>query len=809
MSFIGHSWRLAGSSMTKQALYRWMVKGLAIVILAFILAVNAYLWPIPYLGFNVDPTATIIFVEPGSSAAQAGLQIGDRVIQLYDRPWQSVLSHPNVVPLTQPRERPIPITVEREGAVYTLALVQGVPSIAFQTAKITNLVLVLLCWLTGYLLGVVRRHEASSSPMVAGFWLGLSGVLGGYFFARFASYPLRLALQWFMIGVLIPLSIYIHIWFPPHPIPFHRVRMARRLLFGSVLLVNGGLVAGLVLWQPTLIELVLYLGDFQLVAVLLGFIGSGVILRRAYRKTTTEHVRRQIRLIAMACFFVAFSWFVLLFLPSFIFGETVIADHWVDLLAGAVPLAYLVGGLAPDLYRIDRILLRLGAHAVTTALLVGLLTALIRSFALQGALAILWTATCFVILYRPVRQVVLYLFPHHVHPQIYHPLHTAATKLISTLDQSLLIDTIMSGVRTTFGEPTIAFYAGDTEENNTLTLVVQERLSQLPPTIRPGVVTSQLSHLPFVVESRTVQSALSQASLSSDEERAIHHPGIVLWCPIRHAQGHLLGVLLLGMRGDLDPYRAQDVQELQRLLEAAALALANSAAYQRQCQAEATIRQLYQHLQQAQDATAAAIARELHDEIINVNVRLNIEALQKLIDQVRDPTILAELELLLESERTEAQALRMICEQLHPTGIDDPLGLAAVLRMQVEKIQANWSGTCRLIIEHAPCPIGAQAQREALRIAREALNNAMQHASATEIIVRLRYPDTAGGMIALSIQDNGFTGQVITIKPGHWGVRNMQERARAVGGMLEFRREPDGGTTVVFVFASQFASASV
>jgi signal transduction histidine kinase len=311
-----------------------------------------------------------------------------------------------------------------------------------------------------------------------------------------------------------------------------------------------------------------------------------------------------------------------------------------------------------------------------------------------------------------------------------------------------------------------------------------------------------------VVESRTVQSAFSEASLSSNEERAIHHPGIVLWCPIRHTQDHLLGVLLLGMRGDLDPYRAQDVQELQRLLEGAALALANSAAYQRQCQAEATIRQLYQHLQQAQDTTAAAIARELHDEIINVNVRLNIEALQKLIDQVRDSAILAELELLLQSEHTEAQALRMICEQLHPTGIDDPLGLAAVLRMQVEKIQANWSGTCRLIIEHAPCPIGAQTQREALRIAREALNNAMQHASATEIIVRLRYPDTAGGMIALSIHDNGSTGQVITIKPGHWGVRNMEERARAVGGMLEFRREPDGGTTVVFVFAAEFATAS-
>src|SRR4051794_13287329 len=242
MSFIGWIWRLAGSSLAKQALSRWIVNGLAVVILALIVAVNAYLWPIPYLGFNVDPTGTVIFVKPGSSAAQVGLQIGDRVLQVYDRSWQTILSYPNVLPLTQPRERPIPISVEREGAMYTFALAQGIPSIAFQAAKITNLILVLLCWLTGYLLGLVRRHEVSSSLIVTCFWLGLSGVLGCYFFARFASYPLRLALQWLMITVLVPLGAYIHVWFPIRPASGHLERTARRVLIGTILLLNGGLV---------------------------------------------------------------------------------------------------------------------------------------------------------------------------------------------------------------------------------------------------------------------------------------------------------------------------------------------------------------------------------------------------------------------------------------------------------------------------------------------------------------------------------------------------------------------------------------
>jgi len=54
----------------------------------------------------------------------------------------------------------------------------------------------------------------------------------------------------------------------------------------------------------------------------------------------------------------------------------------------------------------------------------------------------------------------------------------------------------------------------------------------------------------------------------------------------------------------------------------------------------------------------------------------------------------------------------MICEHLHPTGIDDPLGLSAVLRMQMGKMQAIWSGMCHFVVEHAPCPIAAQTQHE-------------------------------------------------------------------------------------------------
>jgi len=176
------------SSANRWVLYRWLTQGLAAITLAMILAFTMILWPIPYLGFNADPlTATIMFVEPGSSAARTGLQVDDRILRMYDRPWDEVVSAPNMFALIGPPERPVAITIERQGAKYTAALAQGIPTVSFQLAKMTNVLLVLLCWLTGYFLGVVRRHESAGSPLVAWFWLGFSGILGSYFFARYAS----------------------------------------------------------------------------------------------------------------------------------------------------------------------------------------------------------------------------------------------------------------------------------------------------------------------------------------------------------------------------------------------------------------------------------------------------------------------------------------------------------------------------------------------------------------------------------------------------------------------------------------------
>ena len=83
-----------------------------------------------------------------------------------------------------------------------------------------------------------------------------------------------------------------------------------------------------------------------------------------------------------------------------------------------------------------------------------------------------------------------------------------------------------------------------------------------------------------------------------------------------------------------------------------------------------------------------------------------------------------------------------------------------------------------------------------LRIAHEALNNAVQHAHAAHVAVRL---SRHNGSVTVEIRDDGvgFDPQRAEVRSRHLGLTSMEERARELGGRLEIRSAPGAGTTVL------------
>jgi signal transduction histidine kinase len=88
------------------------------------------------------------------------------------------------------------------------------------------------------------------------------------------------------------------------------------------------------------------------------------------------------------------------------------------------------------------------------------------------------------------------------------------------------------------------------------------------------------------------------------------------------------------------------------------------------------------------------------------------------------------------------------------------------------------------------------------QVAREALTNAIRHANARRIFVRLI---DDGGWIRLLVEDDGmgFALGAARRLPDHFGLRLMQERAVAIGGMVTIDSEVGEGTRVVGRFPSE------
>jgi signal transduction histidine kinase len=107
-----------------------------------------------------------------------------------------------------------------------------------------------------------------------------------------------------------------------------------------------------------------------------------------------------------------------------------------------------------------------------------------------------------------------------------------------------------------------------------------------------------------------------------------------------------------------------------------------------------------------------------------------------------------------------------------------------------------------------PYPLPPKIENHLLRVALEAVTNAMKHARATKIDVALSFtPDH----VEVSVTDNGRGFDADRPPPpstGHFGLFGMKERAEKLGGQLTITsRPPAGGTEVQLVVPTNPAAA--
>ena len=188
------------------------------------------------------------------------------------------------------------------------------------------------------------------------------------------------------------------------------------------------------------------------------------------------------------------------------------------------------------------------------------------------------------------------------------------------------------------------------------------------------------------------------------------------------------------------------------------------------------------------------LARELHDSVTQklFGLTLTAEAAATVID--RDPAeAKAQLGRLQQLAREAMEELRSLIFELRPPEVERE-GLATALRKHVDVLQRVHGHAVKLRLDDDAPPNG-EGDAEVLRIAQEALQNALRHAQAEHIAVRL---EAHNGGLRLAVTDDGvgFEPSDPTLRSQRLGLTSMEERARALGGRLAIESRPGRGTTV-------------
>lgn len=97
---------------------------------------------------------------------------------------------------------------------------------------------------------------------------------------------------------------------------------------------------------------------------------------------------------------------------------------------------------------------------------------------------------------------------------------------------------------------------------------------------------------------------------------------------------------------------------------------------------------------------------------------------------------------------------------------------------------------------------------EVYRIAAEALRNAFRHAQAKRIEVEIHY-DVQKFRLRVRDDGRGMDAKIVaeTGRPGHYGLRGMRERAKAIGGNLELWSNVESGTEIELTIRANTAYA--
>lgn len=190
------------------------------------------------------------------------------------------------------------------------------------------------------------------------------------------------------------------------------------------------------------------------------------------------------------------------------------------------------------------------------------------------------------------------------------------------------------------------------------------------------------------------------------------------------------------------------------------------------------------------------LARDIHDNLAQgfAAILMQLQAAQR-EGHALPGTVASSIETAVDLARSHLAEARRSVGALRPN-VGNGEDIATAIKRLADLGQRTTSVPIEVLVDELP-RFGDGVEREIVRIAQEALTNAVRHSRARRITIRASTVQSVGFRLSVADDGRGISRERST---SGFGMTSMQERAERIGASLTIVTAPRNGTEVVLAW---------